>query len=107
MIHVLKFYRVPRPIPLMDTNALIQHIKENSSPFTFSHGDDDSRDENGNLEHSDFIEDVLDYALGCVDVQGWTDSESNMMDECAFLVVDETEGVDNVGQIIWPKSIVL
>lgn len=106
MVHDLKFYRATRPTSPMEISTLEEYILANSRPFTFSHDDENSRDKDGDLDHSDFIEDVLDYALGCDNVEGWTEEGSNMIATDVFLVVDTTNSDENVGKILWPESVI-
>jgi hypothetical protein len=104
MVHNLKFYRANRTDSVMDAEAFRDYVTSNAlQTFRIQLDDDNSRDEDGELDHGDFIENALDYALGCEGVEGWEFDEETVS-RSLFLISDTTDEDDRISDVMWPAS---
>ena len=109
MVHNLKFYRANRPSsPFSSWDECEEYVKGAVvASFNFSLCDEEDRAEDGSIDADLFIENILDYALGCNDVEGWTEAfDQDLIGSQVFLIVDETASDDKIENVIWPASVI-
>lgn len=109
MVHNLKFYRANRPSsPFSSWDECEEYVKGAAvATINFSLDDEEDRAEDGSVDADLFIENILDYALGCNDVEGWSETfDQDLIGGQAFLIVDETASDEKINNVIWPSTVI-